>query len=228
MGDIAANIAHQDFIKLGAFTISDTMIISWCIMVVLVLVSKMITRNLKMVPGKIQSLLELFITFIKEIAEGTLGKKTAKDYIHIGGTLFIYIFICNIIDIFPFPFLRTPTSDLTFTVGLAVMIFFMSQIGAVKKKGFFKHYKGLFEPNIFLFPLNVVGELAKPVSHSFRLFGNITGGAIIVAIIGSFVNDILLPVFLQGYFGLFQGLLQSFIFMMIAFAYLGNAIGGDE
>ncbi len=117
-----------------------------------------------------------------------------------------------------------PTDDLNTDLAFGLFVFLLAQGLAIYKKGIWKYIKGYFEPVAFLMPLNVIGELAKPISHSFRLFGNIMGGGILIAILSWLLKYFVAPAFLWGYFGLFVGLIQAFVFMMLAIAYISAAI----
>jgi F-type H+-transporting ATPase subunit a len=117
-----------------------------------------------------------------------------------------------------------PTDDLNTDLGFGLFVFLLAQGFAIYKKGIWKYIKSYFEPVPFLMPLNVIGELAKPISHSFRLFGNIMGGGILIAILSWLLKYFVAPAFLWGYFGLFVGLIQAFVFMMLAIAYISTAI----
>ena len=90
----------------------------------------------------------------------------------------------------------------------------------IREKGFKAYIKSYFEPVFFLMPLNVIGELAKIVSISFRLFGNIMGGAIIILVVSYLTFSILLPPFLNVFFGLFVGTIQAFVFTMLTVVYI--------
>ncbi len=116
-----------------------------------------------------------------------------------------------------------PTDDLNTDLGFGLFVFLLAQGLGIYKKGLWKYIKSYFEPVAFLMPLNVIGELAKPVSHSFRLFGNIMGGGILIAILSWLLKYFVAPAFLWGYFGLFVGLIQAFVFMMLAIAYISAA-----
>ncbi|MCK5734428.1 MAG: F0F1 ATP synthase subunit A, partial [Candidatus Latescibacteria bacterium] len=95
---------------------------------------------------------------------------------------------------------------------------------AIRAKGLKKYVKGYAEPFVVLFPLNVVGEMAKGVSLAFRLFGNVLGGAIIIVVISSLVRYILLPVGLSLFFGIFVGTIQAFVFAMLSLTYIAVAV----
>jgi F-type H+-transporting ATPase subunit a len=100
------------------------------------------------------------------------------------------------------------------------MGFILAHYSGIKVKGFKKYAKAYFEPIFFMMPLNLIGELAKVVSISFRLFGNIMGGAIIILVVSYLTYSVLLPPVLCAFFGLFVGTIQAFVFTMLTVVYI--------
>jgi F-type H+-transporting ATPase subunit a len=100
------------------------------------------------------------------------------------------------------------------------MGFVLAHHAAIKSKGFKSYIKEYFQPIFFMMPLNVIGELAKIISISFRLFGNIMGGSIIILVVSYLCYNIILPPFLNAFFGLFVGTIQAFVFTMLTVVYI--------
>lgn len=219
------------------FKISETVVTSWIIIAALALVSFLLTRNLKKVPtSKVQIMLEFVVGMIAGLVTDTMGEKAVKrmpNIIPYIGSLFLFFACSNLIGLLGF---RSPTTDLDTTLAWALITFFMIYYAGVKFNGF-GYFKGLLEPNPVLLPLNLIGELAKPVSLSFRPFGNILGGAVIMKLLYDFLGylstlipgisipfgQLIIPVPLHLYFDIFAGLLQSFIFIMLTMVFVGNA-----
>ncbi len=225
----------------------NMLIMTWLVMGIIIIFSFLGTRKLTRVPGKLQSVLELFVGSFKGLSDEVLPEKLAKKYTPLAATLFIFILFSNWFGIFPpvfqfiyvvlnwfkvpgidwlaaLPVFEEPTKFLSTPLSLGIMVFLIVQYEAIKHKGLLGYLKSFAEP-IFLFaPLNIIGEIAKVVSHSFRLFGNILGGAIIVTIISSLLNFLILPPFLNAFFGLFSGLIQAFVFTMLAVTYIAVAV----
>ena len=103
------------------------------------------------------------------------------------------------------------------------MVLIISHAFAIKSKGFVSWFKS-FEPTPIMFPMNIVSEIAKPISHSFRLFGNIMGGGMLVLILSSIVKYFVLPVFLWAIFGWFFGIIQAFVFSLLTIVYIGSML----
>ncbi len=201
---------------------NHTLIMTWVVIGVTLLFAWLATRSRKMVPGPWQIIAELLVDWFKELVRDALGDAYEERYFPLICALFIFLLLCNWIGIVPG--LEEPTKDLNTTLGLGIMGFIIAHGTAIKVKGL-KHYiKEYFEPMFFLAPLNVVGEIAKVISISFRLFGNIMGGSIIIVVVSYLIWGLLLPPFLYGFFGLFVGTVQAFVFTMLTLVYISVQI----
>lgn len=209
---------------------TTTIYMSWIIMAFLVAVVLLVRTRLRQQPGRLQVMLETVVSAFDNLCESTLGKR-GRSYLPFIGTLFLFVWLSNIIGIFPF--LEEPTRDANTPIGLMLIAIFTAHISAVRVKGI-KTYvmeyfepafkiRGVWIPNIFFAPLNIVGEFGKAISMAFRLFGNIFGGAIIIVVISSLVSFVGLPPLLNMFFGLFSGTIQAFVFAMLAVTYTAVA-----
>ncbi|MFW6007350.1 MAG: F0F1 ATP synthase subunit A [Halanaerobiales bacterium] len=202
--------------------ITDTLLVSWMVVILVIIVVRLATRNLKLrKPGKIQNAVEFFLNLILDQVEPMLPGE-GRRFLPFIATIFIYIGVGNLIGFIPG--LVSPTGDLNTTLGLALVVFLVSHYEGVRDNGLWGYISGFWKPVVFLLPLNVVGELAKPISHSFRLFGNVVGGGIIIGLIYQ-AAPWLIPVPLHVWFDLFVGAIQALIFGMIAVAYISVAKG---
>ena len=224
------------FALLGRFELNmATLIFSWLVMGILILLAWLAGRNLQRKPGRFQVVVELIGSFFDGLCRDTLGSRGRK-YVAYVGTLFLFIWLSNLIGIVPF--CEEPTRDLNTPVSLAVVAIAVAQISAVRVNGLKAwlmefcepafRIKGVWIPNVFMLPLNIVGEAGKAISLPFRLFGNIFGGAVIILVISSLVQHIGLPLLLNMFFGMFVGTIQAFVFTMLSLTYVAVAIGGDE
>ncbi len=181
-------------------------------------------RNFKDIPEtKFQVMIELLVDGFESFTMSTMGEKN-KKFSMFYGPLFLFILVSNLLGLIG---LRPPTADIATTFALSLTTFFMVQMYGVKSKGFGGYYKELFEPVPVLFPLNVIGELSNPVSLSFRLFGNILGGTIIMALYYTMMPWFALigiPSVLHLYFDIFAGVLQTFIFIMLSMTFVSSAM----
>ncbi|BBO69980.1 ATP synthase subunit a [Desulfosarcina alkanivorans] len=196
----------------------DAIIFTWIVMLLILLFGVLSARKRGMVPGSLQVMGELFVSKLYDLTEDALGREMAKTYAPLVCALFMFLVLCNWIGIIPH--LEEPTKDLNTPLSLGVMGFFIAHYVGIKTKGFKAYISEYFEPFFIMMPLNLIGELAKIVSISFRLFGNIMGGSIIILVVSYLTYSILLPPFLNAFFGLFVGAIQAFVFTMLTVVYI--------
>jgi len=204
-----------------SISFSPTMLImTWIVIGILLVLGLLGSRKLSPVPHGLQNFWEIMIDLFDDIVVSTLDE-SGRKFTPLITTLFLFICFSNILGMIPG--LSEPTKYLSTDLGLGLMIFFIVHYSAIKAKGIKGYLQSYCEPIFIFAPLNVIGELAKVVSHSFRLFGNILGGSIIIIILSYLTKYLLLPVFLQLFFGLFAGLIQAFVFTMLAVTYIAVA-----
>ncbi|WP_024621183.1 F0F1 ATP synthase subunit A [Metaclostridioides mangenotii] len=230
------NYQASYILKFGDFMISETVVVSWVIIACLGIVSYLLTRNLKKEPtSKVQVFLEFAITSLNKLVKETMGERAIKTLPFIIPyicSLFLFFLFSNIIGLVG---LRSPTVDLDTTLAWATITVVMIYYTALKNKGM-GFFKGFIDPVPIFLPINIVGEIARPISLSFRPFGNIMGGTIIMslvyqllAFISKLIVDInipfgqlIIPVPLHLYFDIFAGCLQAFIFIMLTMVFVGS------
>lgn len=210
------NLAPEVLFKIAGMPITDTLVTAWVIAILLIIGGRLLTLNLKIIPGRAQAAAEMFVEVIMEFIESMLPGEGRK-YISMIGTIFLFIGAANLSGFIPM--VKNPTGDLSTTAAFAIVVFIISHVAGIQDKGLGTYLKGYAEPFFLLTPLNVISELAKPVSHSFRLFGNILGGGIILAIAMNFVPW-LVPIPLIAWFDLFVGVIQALIFTMLSIVYI--------
>ncbi len=189
--------------------------------ILIILLAFFATRNLKQIPGRIQNAFEIIVELFSDLVEQALGEH-GKRHIPMLGSLFLFLWISNIIG--SVPLASEPTKDLNVPVGHMLVVLFVVHFEAIRVRGLKAYLQSYNEPFFVMMPLNVIGEIAKGVSLSFRLFGNILGGAIIVAVISYLVKYTIMPVGLNMFFGLFVGTIQAFVFTMLGMTYIAVAI----
>jgi len=203
------------------------MIMSWVVIVLLVLLAIWLRRGLRQPveekPNRIQAALDALMDLLKgQLAGNFASERLATMMFPFVSTLFLYVLLSNWIGIVPY--LSSPTQDLNVTFGLALLVFAISHVLAIRMKGVRRYLKGFAEPYAFMLPINLVGEMAKPLSHGFRLFGNILAGTFLVSVVMAKFLPILLPSALNIIFGLFFGAIQAFVFAILAVAYINVAV----
>lgn len=223
----------EDFPLLGGFRLTETITTMWIISLVLIIGSILLTRNFEKVPKGVQNAVELLVGTIYNLTESTMGRDKLNFAPYVG-TLILFLAFSNLLGLIA---IRPTTADLNTTLSLALMTFFLIHANGFRKKGFLGYLKSFTEPFVLLTPINLIGEIATPISLSFRLFGNLVGGLIIMSLIysalaagsaglGSSIPflQIGIPAVLHGYFDLFSGLLQTFIFSMLTMIFIAGAM----
>lgn len=166
------------------------------------------------------------------VVKGNLREMTER-YLPIFGTLMVCMLLANLAGLTGF---QNPTSNVSFNATLALMFFFMIQYNAVKKGGLKARLKELTEPIWILTPLNIIGDLALPISLTMRLFGNILAGTIISLLIYTVIKSVApwgylgltLTPFIHAYFDIFSGVIQTYIFFTIGTYFLGEQVSQGE
>ena len=174
-------------------------------------------------PGMIQNVTEMLIEFLDGLVLSGMGKR-AKIYRNFILTLMIFICISNISGIFG---LRPPTADFAVTFGMGIIVFFIIQYVNFKNNGF-GAITGLFQPIPVLFPINLIGEFANPISLSLRLFGNVVGGTIMLGLYYGLIPwfaKVGIPAFLHAYLDLFSGVIQTYVFAMLTMVWITDKYG---
>jgi F-type H+-transporting ATPase subunit a len=218
--------------KIGNFTVhGQVFLTSWIVIGVLLIASLAATRNIQMVPSGIQNFMEYALEFIRDLAKNQLGEKEYRPWVPFIGTLFLFIFVSNwggalvpwsLIKL-PSGELAAPTNDINTTVALALLTSLAYFYAGLSRKGlgYFRRY---IEPTPILLPIAILEDFTKPLSLSFRLFGNIVADELVVAV---FV--LLVPLFVPlpvMALGLFTSAIQALIFATLAGAYIHEAIEG--
>ncbi|MBN1851046.1 MAG: F0F1 ATP synthase subunit A [Deltaproteobacteria bacterium] len=197
---------------------TQTILMTWVVMAALIGFGFLATKKIGFLPNPFQVVGELLVTVFQGLTLDALGEDLAKKYFPLICGLFMFLLLSNWLGIIPE--LSEPTKDLNTPLGLGIMGFCIAHYSGIKAKGFKAYVKGYTEPIIFLAPLNVIGEISKVISISFRLFGNIMGGAIIILVVSHLVYSLILPPALNLFFGLFVGTIQAFVFTMLTLVYI--------
>jgi F-type H+-transporting ATPase subunit a len=184
-------------------------------------------------PNGIQLVWETVVNQVESQVESTLGLTTAPFVIPFAITLFMFILIANWLALIPTghdpEYMPPPASDVNLTYALALMVIITMHVTGVRKKGFGGYYKHLTSPHWLMFPINLIEEIAKPITLALRLFGNIFSGVIMVSLIGLFPAFILwAPNTIWKLFDLFIGLIQAFIFALLTVLYFGSVAPAER
>lgn len=210
------------------YFVTQSMLATWIVMallIILAIVVRIRLKNFSSVPKGFQNIIESAVEAIDNMTKTNVGQR----YDWFGGfffSVFAFILLSNYSGLF---FLTPPTSDVAVAAGISLSIFVISHImGIIKQKG--KYFKSYVTPNPVFLPINLIGEISKPLSHTFRLFGNIFGGVIIMALVYELLPKFLLfvfPDFLHLYFDIFAGALQAYIFTILSMSYIQQKVTTD-
>lgn len=206
---------------LGSWPVNATIVNTWVVMVLLVGISLLVTRNLRAdkAPGRWRSALELIVTMIQgQIKEVT--STNARNILYFSGTLFLFIAVSNVLSVVPG--FDPPTSSLSTTVGLTLSVLIAIPIFGIANGGVRQYLRKFIEPSIIMLPFNIIGEFSRGVSLAVRLYGNVMSGAVIAAILLS-IAPFFFPV-VMNMLGLLTGLIQAYIFAILATVYISSAM----
>lgn len=225
---------------LGGIDVNETTVNAWLIIGFVFILCLILTRKLEKIPRKrTQQIAEKIVTMVDNIVLESMGQRNMKYAPYIL-TLLVFSAFGSLISLLG---MRSITADINTTAGWALMTFFMIYYAGIKKNGL-RHFHGLIEPLPFMLPLNLISEVATPISMTFRHFGNIFAGSVIsILVYGALAAasyailpalhvpflQVGIPAVLSIYFDLFSGAIQAYVFSMLTMAYVSNANSdGDE
>lgn len=230
-------VGHHFYWQLGNLKLhGQVFLTSWFVISILVIASVAATRNIQRVPSGVQNLMEYALDFIRDLTKSQLGEKEYRPWVPFIGTLFLFIFVSNwsgalvpwrLIEI-PNSELAAPTNDINTTVALALLTSLAYFYAGFSKRGL-GYFKKYIEPTPILLPIAVLEDFTKPLSLSFRLFGNILADELVVAVLVLLV-PLFVPVPVMA-LGLFTSAIQALVFATLAAAYIHEAMeghGGEE
>lgn len=202
-----------------------------CLLIVLlVLIGFAVAANIAMkhateVPGFFQNIVELIVEMLDNMVKGSMGKSAGKFANYIG-SIFIFILISNISGLFG---LRPPTADYGVTLPLGLLTFTLIHYNKLKHQKLSGVLKGLCDPWPIWAPINIIGDIAVPISLSLRLFANVLSGVVMMALVYGLLRFIAIgwPAALHVYFDLFSGAIQTYVFCMLTMTYISDAIGDN-
>lgn len=196
----------------------EAIAISWIVFITLIIFGFLVTRKRHRIPGTLQVVGELIWSQLYGLTEDALGKEKARSYAPLVSALFLFLLLSNWIGIIPH--FAEPTKDLNTPLSMGIMGFAIAHFAGIKERGFKAYAKDYLEPFFLWLPLNIIDEISKVVSISFRLFGNIMGGSIIILVVSHLIYSLILPPFLFAFFSIFIGAIQAFVFTMLTLVYI--------
>ncbi|SFG33514.1 F-type H+-transporting ATPase subunit a [Lachnospiraceae bacterium C7] len=209
---------------LGGIPVSESVVVTWIIMAIVMLLSLILVRNLSVEhPSKRQVAIEAVVKsghdFFSDIMDGE-----GKQFYFYLMTVMVYIGISNLIGLFGF---KPPTKDLNVTAALAIMSIILIQTAGIAKKGVRGWIRSFKEPMIILTPINILELFIKPLSLCMRLFGNVLGAFVIMELI-KLVVPAFVPLVFSLYFDIFDGLIQAYVFVFLTGLFMAEAMESED
>jgi len=224
------HVWHIFGVTLNGDTISATLVAGGIILLLGVLLRRSFNAQN---PGKLQIFFETTVQQVEDQVDSTMGIQVAPFVVPLALGLFLFILIANWLALIPSPgdpeYLIPPASDVNLTYALALFVIVTMHVTGVRKRGFKGYYHHLLTPSPFMLPINIIEELAKPLTLALRLFGNIFSGVIMVSLIALFPAYILwAPNVIWKLFDAFIGLIQAFIFGLLTIIYFSSVRPEEE
>jgi len=204
----------------GLIKINATLAFTWLIMALLTGGSFLITHRLSVdAPiSRVQNLLEVIVLSVNQQVH-ELSQQQPERYLPLVGTLFLFIFLSNVLAVVPG--FMPPTGSLSTTTALALTVFVAVPVYGIYRVGLWRYLKQYYQPSVFMLPFNIVGEFSRTLALAVRLYGNIMSGTVIGGIFLSF-TPLFFPVVMQ-LLGLLTGAIQAYIFSILAMVYIASA-----
>lgn len=205
---------------LGGIDVYESVVVTWIISAILILLSIFFTRNLKVHNiSKRQAIAELIVTKLMGMVENMIGEE-GKAFVPYLSTILLYIGFANIFGLFGF---KPPTKDLNVTIALALMSIILVEAAGLYYLGIKRWLHKFIEPVAIMAPFNILDIVTRPMSLCMRLFGNVLGAFVIMELLKIAV-PVIVPAVFSCYFDLFDGLLQAYVFVFLTSLYISEAI----
>jgi F-type H+-transporting ATPase subunit a len=208
------------FWQSGMIKLNATIVFTWALMLLLTAGSKLITRKLStdLNRSRWQNLLEIIVTAIqKQIKE--VGLPRPEKYLGFLGTLFLFVAVASLCTVVPG--YTPPTGSLSTTIALSLCVFVAVPIYGIEDQGIGGYLKSYVKPTFIMLPFNIISELSRTLALAVRLFGNMMSGAMIIAILLT-ITPFIFPIVMTA-LGLLTGMVQAYIFSILAAVYIGAA-----
>ena len=215
----ASPLATAPLLHLGPLSITEPVLATWAIIVLMAALSAWLTRNLSLTPGKVQTVLELLVETIDQQIRDTMQTSPAT-YRALIGTLFLFVLIANWSALVPG--VTPPTAHLETDAALALIVLGATIFYGIRTRGTAGYFAAFAEPSWVMIPLNVVEQITRTFSLVVRLFGNVMSGVFVIGIILSLAG-LLVPIPLMA-LDLLTGAVQAYIFAVLSMVFIGAAI----
>lgn len=204
----------------GLLKLNATILFTWLIMAILVIGSWLVTRRITgaLTMSKGQNMLEVVVGGVMDQIQ-EISQQDPHPYLPFVGSLFLFILTSNVLAIVPG--FQPPTGSLSTTAALALCVFLAVPVFGIRKQGLRGYFRQYIQPTPIMLPFNIIGELARTLALAVRLFGNVMSGTLIAAILLA-IAPLFFPILLQA-LGLLTGVIQAYIFSILAMVYIASA-----
>jgi F-type H+-transporting ATPase subunit a len=221
---VAEEIAPKVVFSLGPLQVTSTVINTWIMILSLSIGAYFLGRSFKVRPTMLQNAIEWLVEAIQNIIAENVGTNDTNLFLPIVGTLAIFIGVANLLGLIPG--LHSPTPDINTPLAMAIIVFFSVPYFGIRSQGLWGYLKHYVEPIFLMLPIEIASEIARTFSLTFRLFGNILGEEIIIAIL-FIISPFIVPVPMM-LFSIFTGVLQAYIFTLLTCVYIGGAVKAHQ
>ena len=221
---VADEIAPHVVFALGSIQVTSTVVNTWIMIGILGLGAYFLGKSLKIRPGMLQNGIEWLEEAIQGLISENIGPDKSHLFFPLVATLAIFIAASNLLGLLPG--LQSPTPDINTPIAMALIVFVSVPYFGIRTRGFWKYLKHYVEPIFLMLPIEIASEIARTFSLTFRLFGNILGEEIIIAIL-FLIAPFIVPVPMM-LFSIFTGLLQAYIFTLLTCVYIGGAVKAHQ
>lgn len=211
---------------LGPIHISESVVVTWFIMAVIMVLVLVLTRKMEIVPKKGQALVEFAVTWVTDFFEGNMGK-AGRRYVPYLSTVLLYLAIANMIGMFGFG-IKPPTKDINVTAALAGMSIILIEAATFRAQGGLVGFlKSFTKPMPIMLPINIMELAIRPLSLCMRLFGNVLGAFVVMKLIEQ-VCGLIAPMVFSMYFDVFDGLIQAYVFVFLTSLFMAEGMECEE
>lgn len=221
--DLAEDLVPAVWFSLGPLQVTNTVVYTWIIMAIVSVVFIVLGKHLQVRPTRLQNALEWVVESIDNLISSMISDQP-RLFLPLAGTLAVFITASNLGGLIPG--IKSPTTDINTPLALAIIVFFSVHYYGIRRKGLLGHLRHYVEPIFILLPIEVASELARTMSLTFRLFGNILGEEIVIAVL-----FIILPYFIpipMMLFSIFTSVIQAYVFTLLTVVYLSGAVRAHE
>lgn len=221
---IMEEISPRVVFSVGPVQVTSTIINTWIMIAVLGIAAFFLGRSFKIRPGFLQNGIEWLVEVIKSLISKNIDEEKTDQFFPLVITIAIFIGVANLLGLIPG--LQSPTPDINTPVAMALIVFVSVPYFGIRNRGLGKYLKHYVSPIFIMLPIEIASEVARTLSLTFRLFGNIMGEEIIVAIL-FLIAPFILPVPMM-LFSIFTGILQAYIFTLLSTVYIGGAVNAHD